>query len=59
MEGIALTNFSFVNNTIKGVNEGVAGEAADVYIGNSVPVRLFQFLPFLSVAPFLPLLPQS
>lgn len=39
MEGIALANFTFVNNTIKGVNQGVAGEEADVFIGNSVPVR--------------------
>jgi hypothetical protein len=34
-----LANFTFINNTIKGVNQGVAGEAADVFIGNSVPVR--------------------
>ena len=39
MEGGALANFTFINNTIKGVNQGVAGEAADVFIGNSVPVR--------------------
>jgi hypothetical protein len=39
MEGIALTNLTFSNNVIRGVNQGVAGEAADVFIGNSVPVR--------------------
>ena len=39
MEGGALANFTFINNTIKGVNQGVAGEEADVFIGNSVPVR--------------------
>jgi hypothetical protein len=38
MEGIALSNWTFQNNVIKGVNQGVAREAADIFIGNSVPV---------------------
>lgn len=37
-QGIALANWTFVNNVITGVNQGVAREAADIFIGNSVPV---------------------
>jgi hypothetical protein len=45
MEGIALSNWTFRNNVIKGVNQGVAGEAADIFIGNSVPVRPRSLFP--------------
>ena len=38
MEGIAVANWTFVNNVVKGVNQGPCMEVADVYIGNSVPV---------------------
>ena len=55
-QGIALANWTFVNNVITGVNQGVARESADIFIGNSVPV-CFCFKLLLMIIILLLLIP--